>query len=210
MTDLARPRAVAGPAVTSHGVSIAVARNLDDMMKIIAVRAAVYMAEQSCPYEEEFDGNDFCGMHLIGYVDGEPSASLRIRFFADFAKIERLAVRPDQRRSTVAFDIVRAGIELCRLKGYGRIYGHAREGLVPFWRRFGARPMPGRSELVFSDYRYTEMLLETEPHPDAVTLNSDPYVIIRPEGAWNRQGVLEESARRSVRPRPEVVPSRAA
>jgi hypothetical protein len=69
---------------------------------------------------------------------------------------------------------------------------------VPFWKRFGARPLPKRRDLVFSDFSYTEMLLETQPHPDAVRLSSDPYIIIRPEGDWQRPGILDDSARRAA------------
>lgn len=61
-----------------------------------------------------------------------------MRFFADFAKLERLAVRRAYRRSGLAFALVRAGIELSRVKGYQRIYGHAQKRLVPF-RRTAAR-----------------------------------------------------------------------
>ena len=125
-------------------ISIRVAASLSDLMQVVAIRAAVYMAEQDCPYDEEFDGNDFCAMHLIGYVAAEPAACMRIRFFADFAKLERLAVRHEFRGTPLVFDIARAAKELCRLKGYTRIYGHALERLIPFWRRLGARPM-GRS-----------------------------------------------------------------
>jgi predicted GNAT family N-acyltransferase len=176
----------------SRGIEIRVARDLTDMMKVVALRSAVYLADQNCPYEEEFDGNVFC------FVDGEPAACLRGRFFADFAKLERLAVRHEFRRSSLAFDMVRAGIELCRKKGYTRIYGHAQDRLVPFWRRFGAKPMTPRRELVFSDFSYTEMLLETEPHPDAIDLDADPYVLIRPEGEWHTPGALDRSAVRPV------------
>ena len=92
----------------------------------------------------------------------------------------------------------RAAKELARLKGYTRIYGHVQPRLVAFWKRLGARPMEGRGPLVFSDFSYTEMLVETEPHPQALSLNSDPYVLIRPEGAWDRPGPLELSAARPV------------
>ncbi len=67
-----------------------------------------------------------------------------------------------------------------------------------FWSRFGARPMGGNRKLVFSDYAYTEMLLEVEPHPDALTLESDPYELIRPEGEWDATGILETSMTRPV------------
>lgn len=186
------------PNRNSAEVQIRVARSLNDMMRVAALRSAVYLSEQSCPYDEEFDGNDFCALHLIGFVGHEPAACLRARFFADFAKLERLAVRHEFRRSPLAFEMVRAGIELCRVKGYCRIYGHAQDRLVPFWRRFGAKPVLPRRELSFSDFSYTEMLLETEPHPEAITLDADPYVIIRPEGEWHRPGILDQSATRPV------------
>lgn len=183
----------------SKRYGIKVVRSLSDMMKIVAIRSAVFISEQDCPYDEEFDGNDFCSTHLIGYVGLEPVACLRARFFADFAKLERLAVRHDYRRSRISFKLVKAGIEFARVKGYKKIYGHAQDRLVSFWSTFGARPMDAREEpLVFSDFSYTEMLLEADRHPDAITLDSDPYTLIRPEGKWHEAGILEQSANRDV------------
>lgn len=186
------------PHLNERKFGIKVARSLDDIMQVIALRASVFMSEQSCPYEEEFDGNDFCAAHLIGYRESEPIACLRARFFADFAKLERLTVRAEYRNTRMSFNIVWAGIELARKKGYSKIYGHAQDRLVNFWSRFGAKPMTNRPPLVFSDFSYTEMLLETEPHADAITLSSSPYAIIRPEGAWHKSGVLDDSAKRPV------------
>jgi hypothetical protein len=40
------------------------------------------------------------------------------------------------------------------------------------------------------------MVLELEPGDDTITLDSDPYMIIRPEGDWDRPGVLDLSAGR--------------
>lgn len=196
------------PPYDSHrpggtGTSVAVARSMEDLSRVIALRAAVYMAEQACPYEEEFDGNDLSATHLIGYVGDEPAGCLRIRFFADFAKIERLAVRAEHRNTRLAFALVRAGIELARVKGYRRLYGHAQKRLVGFWSRFGFRVFDGAQELVFSDFNYVEMLMEAQPHPDAIGLGVDPYVIIRPEGRWHRAGALDRSRTRAVT-RPSV------
>jgi len=196
------------PSYDSHrpggtGTSVAVARSMEDMSRVIALRATVYMAEQACPYEEEFDGNDLSATHLIGYVGDEPAGCLRIRFFADFAKIERLAVRAEYRNTRMAFALVRAGIELARVKGYRRLYGHAQKRLVGFWSRFGFRVFEGAQELVFSDFDYVEMLLEAEPHPQAIGIGIDPYVIIRPEGRWHRAGALDRSRSRAVT-RPSV------
>ncbi|GJM00021.1 MAG: acyltransferase [Methyloligella sp.] len=178
--------------------SFKVADCLNDMMKVVAIRSAVFLSEQECPYHEEFEGNDFCAMHIIGFVGKEPVACLRIRFFADFAKFERLAVRHEYRHSTLVFKLVRASIELARKKGYEHIYGHVQDRVVNFWKRLGGKPIENRDELVFSDFNYTEMLLITDPHPERLSLESNPYVLIRAEGSWDEIGVLEQSKTREV------------
>ena len=183
---------------SSRKISVRVARSLTDIMQIVAIRASVFMSDQICPYEEEFDGNDFCAIHLIGYMGNEPAACIRARFFADFCKLERLAVRTEYRKTRLAFQTVRAGIELARKKGFRRIYGHAQDRLVNFWAHFGAKPLGPNRKLVFSDFSYTEMVIELDPHDDPITIDSDPYVIIRPEGEWHAKGVLDASAMRPV------------
>src|SRR6202000_1540143 len=104
----------------------------DQMAKVMAIRAAVFMIEQNCPYEEEFDGNDYAGAHVLGLADGQPAAVMRIRYFADFVKLERLAVLPRFRRTLIARNVVEHGLEICRRKGYTRMYGHAQKRLVSF------------------------------------------------------------------------------
>lgn len=173
-----------------------VASTADDIAKVFALRSAVFIAEQNCPYDEEFDGNDYCSTHILGTVDGEPAAVLRVRYFADFAKIERLAVLPRFRRTLIMKVIVDAGIEICRRKGYRMLYGHAQKRLTGFWAKFGFRPMNKNFPLVFSDHEYVEMWAEIEPHVDAISVMSDPYVIVRPEGRWDAPGVLDQSAAR--------------
>ena len=81
-------------AAARDPVTVEVVRSMDEMARVIAIRGAIYMAEQRCPFEEDFDGNDFSATHLICHKDGEPVGCMRIRYFAGFAKLERLAVRP--------------------------------------------------------------------------------------------------------------------
>ncbi|MDE2182063.1 MAG: GNAT family N-acetyltransferase [Alphaproteobacteria bacterium] len=184
-------------------LSVTVARSMEDWLRVASIRSAVYIGEQECPFEEEFDGNDFSAIHLIGYVGDEPSGCIRIRHFAEFAKIERLAVRKEFRNTRLSFQLVKAAIELCRAKGYRRLYGHSQRRLMNFWSRFGFIPMPGGKGFVFSDFDYVEIVLDIEPLPDAIRIGMDPYVIIRPEGRWHEPGILERSAARPVS-RPSV------
>ena len=74
----------------------------------------------------------------------------------------------------------------------------AQDRLVNFWAHFGGRPLEGGRKVTFSDFSYTEMVFDIEPGPDAITIGSDPYMIIRPEGDWDRPGVLDRSAEREV------------
>jgi predicted GNAT family N-acyltransferase len=182
----------------SGEIEVRVAHSLSDLMAVVAIRASVYMSEQLCPYNEEFDGNDFCSAHLIAYVGKEPAGCIRARFFGDFCKLERLAVRAEYRKTRLAFRIVRAGIELARKKGFRRVYGHVHERVLNFWAYFGAKPLGPNRTLSFSDLTYTEMVIELDPHDDPITIDSDPYVIIRPEGEWHAKGVLDASAMRPM------------
>jgi predicted GNAT family N-acyltransferase len=188
----------ATPKPDSRAITIRIARDPNDLMLVTAIRSAVYLAEQDCPLEEEFDGNDLVAAHFIGFVGREPAGCLRVRFFGEFAKVERLAVRHQFRRSRVSFKLVQASVDYVRRKGFRKIYGQAQDRLVDFWAHFGAKPLANDRKITFSDFSYTEMVLEIEPSADAITLDSDPYVIIRPEGDWDRPGVLDLSASRTA------------
>src|SRR6202045_5077216 len=119
------PKTIAHPALnialdgqqSNRRAEIRMARSFDDLLMVYSVRSAVYIAEQECPFAEEFDGNDHCATHLIGFVNDEPAGCIRIRFFYDFAKIEGLAVLKRFRKSMLASDLVLAGIDHVRRKG---------------------------------------------------------------------------------------------
>jgi predicted GNAT family N-acyltransferase len=179
-------------------VSVRVVRSMEEMTRVIAIRSAVYIGEQRCPFEEEFDGNDFSATHLICHKGHEPVGCMRIRYFADFAKLERLAVRDAYRNAGLAGQIVDTAIELCRKKGYRVLYAHSQKRLVNFWEKRGFVRMANAREFAFSDFDYVEVKLEAEEHPHCITLSDGPYVLIRPEGQWDVPGVLELSANRSA------------
>jgi len=179
-------------------IGVTVARTFDDLMRVAAIRNSVYIGEQECPYDEEYDGNDLAAVHLLAYIGDEPVGCMRLRFFADFAKFERVAVRKEFRKSRAAIKLIQAGLKFCQKKGYRRVIGHAQTRLTTFWTRFGFRPMEDRTHFVFSDYAYVEMIADLEPDPDAVILGADPYLMIRPEGRWHIPGILENSASRAA------------
>lgn len=204
-SDVPNPH-VPQPPAPQPQISVRVARTIDDFTRAVVIRGAVFIGEQKCPYDEEFDGNDFTATHLIGYVGSEPAGCLRIRYFSDFAKLERLAVRREFRSSGLARRLVEAGVEFCRTKGYTRMCTYAQKRLAGFWGKCGFTMSKPARELVFSDFDYIEMTFDTTRAAQPVSIETDPYVVIRPEGNWQEPGILERSAARGVgRPSTEGV-----
>lgn len=165
----------------------------EELMQVFAVRSAVYLAEQDCPYEEEFDGNDYTATHILALVDGDPAACARIRWFANVAKGERVAVLPRYRRTGVTGRLVDKSFEICRRKGYRRVLIHAQRRLINHWLEYGFKPKSNEI-FRFSGYEYVTMVRDLEADENAITEDADPMVLNRPEGDFDRPGVLERSA----------------
>lgn len=191
-------RSVAEVPATAEGrpYRVDVARSLNDLLQVQTVRSLVYMGDQACPYEEEFDGNDFAGAtHLILRCGAEPVGVVRMRWFGDFAKMERLAVRREHRGGPGLLMLSRAAFELAARKGYHKLLGHAQVRGEAFWKRyFKGRVRDPASKFSFSDYDYVEMEFDLSPPAGAIGLETPPMVLVRPEGAWERPGILEARA----------------
>lgn len=187
------PERALPPRKSARQIEVRLVRSFEDMARIFAVRSSTYLAEQFCLYDEEFDGNDFCASQFLGTVDGDPAGCIRLRYFGGFAKLERLAVRKEYRRTPLAFELVRASLRHSRRKNFTRVYGHSRRDLLPFWARFGFRPIEGRPVFKFANLEYVEVAASLEEDPEAIRFGVDPMVAIRPEGAWDRPGPLDLS-----------------
>ncbi|HEY4944342.1 MAG TPA: GNAT family N-acetyltransferase [Rhizomicrobium sp.] len=183
-------------AAVASGLKVVVAHTSLEVEHARAIRAAVFMAEQNCPFAEEFDGNDHTATHLVGYMEGEPAATLRLRYFGTFVKIERLAVLKRFRGHSVADEIVNAALEFCGRKGFRKGYGHPQLRLLSFWEQYGFRRIESVAPFVFSDHEYVAVEGDLQVYPTAIAIDSDPYLIVRPEGLWDDPGILERSAER--------------
>lgn len=179
-----------------HELRVEMVRDLNDFMKVVAIRSSVFLAEQDCPYDEEFDHNDLSASHLIAYLRNEPVATLRIRWFASFAKIERVCVMKHVRGGALVKLMIETAVEMIGRKGYRHVLGYIQKRLVPFWKQLGFHPRDGREGFRFSDYEYVECYRELAARNDAIGIDSDPYVVMRPEGQWDEASVLDHSAAR--------------
>ncbi len=180
-------------------IHIKIARTLNDLMQVFAVRSLVYVGGQDCPYDEEFDGNDFTGAsHIIAYLNKEPAGVLRLRWFAGFVKFERAAVVEKYRGTGVIQELMHFSFRYAQRRGYKRIITQAQWQLRDYWKRFGFFERSGRREFSFSDYSYVEMEKHLKPLQDAINANTDPMKLNRPDGEWEKPGVLDRSLARLV------------
>jgi predicted GNAT family N-acyltransferase len=179
-------------------VTIKLATTSDELMQCYMLRAAVFMGEQHCPYWEEFDGNDYTASHLMLYVDGEPAASMRIRWFASFAKLERAIILKRYRSFGLFIPFVDWAREFCRKKGYGKAYLHAQHRLWPIFERMGFRKVDDRI-FNFSDHEYGAFVCDLDVDEKTMpTVFTDPMVLNRPEDRLEMPGILEDSMERGA------------
>ena len=71
------------------------------LLHAYAIRSICFMEEHGVKAQQTFDGNDYQATHIIVYAGDEPIGTQRIRWFKDFAKLERTAFRPAYRNSHV-------------------------------------------------------------------------------------------------------------
>jgi len=186
----------AGPSNRPE-ITIKLASTSDEMMQCFMLRAAVFMGEQECPYWEEYDGNDYTASHLILYVDGEPAASIRVRWFAGFAKLERAIILKRYRSYGLFLPFVQWAKEFCRKKGYPKAYLHGQKRLWPIFEKDGFRKVDDKV-FHFSDHEYGAFACDLDVGPDAPTVLTDPMVLNRPEDKLDMPGILEESMERGA------------
>lgn len=193
MSDIQPRNAGAGT-----GLTVRIARTPDEFAMAMAIRAAVFLAEEdNITYFDEFNGNDYVATHLIAYVNGDPAGVIRVRWFADFALLERVGIRKRYRSFKVLIALARASFELARQKGYRLVAGRAREDTVNFWKRFGARP----TGAAITMYRGTliPFVQEVARRPELGAIENGPFgdpnfedLIVQPEGSWDFSKVKQQ------------------
>ena len=128
-------------------------------MKVMSVRAIVFVEEQNCPYHLEVDGQDHAALHILGEWDGEPIAAGRMRFFQPYAKLERLAIRKQFRGRGYGVELLRFMMATARDRGFERLKLHAQVQATEF---YGKQGFQTRGE-VFVEAGIEHLLMVYEP-----------------------------------------------
>ena len=118
-----------------------------------AIRQRVFVEEQACPPEEEWDAWDAPAArgatchHLLGTEDGEPVAVARWRPVefegAPAAKLERFAVLPEARGRGLGRAMIEAAIREAEAAGFSTLVLHAQAHLEGLYASFGFERVGG-------------------------------------------------------------------
>lgn len=122
-------------------INVHAVRNGREWREVKHIRTRVFIEEQACPPELEWDEHETTSRHLIGYVDGTPAATARWRTVSHgdrlVAKLERFAVLPEYRGQGHGRSLVEQVLDDARLAGFDAYLIHAQEYLEDFYRSFG-------------------------------------------------------------------------
>jgi predicted GNAT family N-acyltransferase len=105
----------------------------DDWQQARAIREQVFVDEQGCPPDKEWDGHDETSRHILGWVEDEAVATARWRAVPDgeavVAKLERIAVLPRHRGQCYGTQLVQALLDDARRAGFSTFLVHAQTHL---------------------------------------------------------------------------------
>ena len=124
-------------------VAVREARTEAEWGAVRAIRQAVFIDEQACPPEEEWDEHDAPEArggpthHLLGTLNGLPVGCARWRRVEAYAKLERFAVLAAARGRGVGRALVARALTDARNKGLRRFVLHAQTHATGLYAPFG-------------------------------------------------------------------------
>jgi predicted GNAT family N-acyltransferase len=99
-------------------VEIRWTQRADEIESALAVRERVFCEEQGVSREEERDGLDEGGLHLLAVCrEGHVVGTLRLLLGGDLARVGRVAVDRDWRRGGIASRMLEAALAEARARG---------------------------------------------------------------------------------------------
>ena len=114
--------------------------NETERQEAYKIREIVFIGEQACPVDEEFDGFDDESTHFVAYQKGKPVGTCRYRATEKGVKLERFAVLSELRGKGVGKRLVQSAlgsIEAAQLPQGTLLYLHAQIPAMALYSRFG-------------------------------------------------------------------------
>jgi hypothetical protein len=186
---------MSGPTIhkSDNAIRVVVVTNGEQLLHAYAVRSICFMEETGLPARRAFDGNDFQASHFVIYCEDEPIGATRIRWFNGFAKIERTGLRQAYRNARILKQTAEFIFEHVARKGYSKLVTLAQPKYAAMWVRvLGFRQILDRPPTFSGDGQpFVELIKDLRVGPDAISIDTDPNVLVRVEGSWHVASAFE-------------------
>jgi predicted GNAT family N-acyltransferase len=126
--------------IGASGFEVRRARGDAEMSAALTLRHDVFCVEQGVPENEELDGRDPEGIHLVAVADGELLGTCRVLMVGATAQFSRLAVRQSARRRGIATALLEEAEVETRAAGGNRLVLHAQTYARELYELAGYRP----------------------------------------------------------------------
>lgn len=111
-----------------------------DFDEIYEIRKQVFMIEQNCPVDEEFDEQDHYALHLVLYLDGKPVGTGRIYHDGQTLRVGRIAVLKEYRGQKLGDMLIRLLLYRAFQSESNEIVIHAQSYISRVYLKFGFKP----------------------------------------------------------------------
>lgn len=107
----------------------------ENLEKAFAIRKEVFVVEQRCPPDLEYEFEEDC-IHFLLKENGEAIVASRYRKTDKGIKLERFAVLKEHRKKGLGHKILQFMLD--DLNNFdGKIYMHAQVDVIPFYEKMG-------------------------------------------------------------------------
>ncbi len=172
----------------SEKIEIDIVRNLKDLLQAFDLRREEFVKKQNVPEEMEFDGNDFSATQIIAKANGKPIATMRVRYFHDFVKFERMCVIPAYRKQNIPQKVMEFTAEVLKDKGFKRAMFFCRPELVKYWKSHGCQPVDSMPGTDIGAMKLCPMSWSFTKKEDKLQIKTPAAFFLAEEGKWNRGG----------------------
>lgn len=174
-------------------VRVEIVTRYEQLLHAYAVRSICFMEEHGVPAAQTYDGNDYQATHVVMYAVDEPIGSARLRWFRDFAKIERTCFRKEHRGPRILQHCSQFVFDHVARKGYDRLITHAKPKYARMWRGVLGFESVEKEPMYFDGESepYQELVKYLNPHPQPISEEASVAVLFRVEGEWDMPSRFE-------------------
>ena len=180
--------------IMSDFVDIRVVSCEKEFTDAMNVRRQVFVDEQKISFDLEFDGNDFVATHIIAYYEAEPVGTVRLRYFKDFTKLERLCVIAPMRKTNISNLLIESCMMFSAEKGYEYIHALCKKELLNRWAEEKFFPIEGAPTVEQNGLTLVPIEKKMDLPDDYITSKTSPEILNLREGEWFEQLKIERSA----------------